>query len=201
MNQEFIHDEPRVILYRNLLSNQECDLILENAREVVKSSVFDMETKQSKLSDYRTSSSYYDLDNRLGFVTDRVYQTVKDKFYYMRFGLQNFETVQVQQYQEGQQYKVHYDYFNIDENHRIYQNDRIATMIIYLNDDFDSGETEFPSLNIKVKPEKGMGLYFEYKYIEELNKMTLHAGLPVRNGEKWIVTSWMHRVPFVGRVC
>jgi prolyl 4-hydroxylase len=73
------------------------------------------------------------------------------------------------------------------------ENDRIGTAILYLNEGFKGGETFFPELGLKVIPEKGSVLFFDYKYSYETNKKTLHAGLPVIEGTKYIATFWIRQ--------
>ena len=70
-------------------------------------------------------------------------------------------------------------------------NNRISTLVMYLNDVEEGGETFFPKLNLSVHPRKGMAVYFEYFYQDQsLNELTLHGGAPVTKGEKWIATQW-----------
>ena len=73
-------------------------------------------------------------------------------------------------------------------------NNRISTLIMYLNDVEEGGETIFPSLNLSIKPQKGMAVYFEYFYNDQaVNELTLHGGSPVIKGEKWVATQWMRK--------
>jgi prolyl 4-hydroxylase len=111
----------------------------------------------------------------------------------------NFEKIQMQLYEQGQEYQRHYDFFVHEDEHvkeyktseSIMENNRIATAIIYLSDDFSGGDTWFPKLNIFIRPQLGKLLYFEYNYTPEINDLTEHAGCPVIEGEKYIATSWI----------
>jgi prolyl 4-hydroxylase len=95
-------------------------------------------------------------------------------------------------YGPGQEYKAHYDFFS-PKNPQA-RNNRISTLIIYLNDVEEGGETVFPLLQLKVKPKRGSALYFEYFYRQQaLNELTLHSSVPVVRGEKWVATQWMRR--------
>jgi hypothetical protein len=78
-----------------------------------------------------------------------------------------------------------------------YDGQRIATFLIYLNDDFEGGETVFPKAGLSVRPAKGDALFFAN--VDEAgapDPRSLHAGLPVAAGEKWIVSQWIHNRPF-----
>lgn len=68
---------------------------------------------------------------------------------------------------------------------------RYATILVYLNDDFTGGETIFPKLNIKIKPKIGKVLIF-YSLDSKENTIldSLHGGLPITSGVKWICNKW-----------
>ena len=73
---------------------------------------------------------------------------------------------------------------------------RWKTAILYLNDNYEGGETEFPNWGVKIKGKEG-----ELVTWTNLNKNgtpnmdTLHAGLPVISGTKYIVVSWIRQFP------
>ena len=107
------------------------------------------------------------------------------------------EQLQVVKYPENGYFNHHYDACtdtsDICEGMNKGKGPRLLTFIIYLNDDFISGDTDFPVLNIKIKPEKGKGVLF-YNTDNQGNilKESIHAGLPVKNGYKWIANKWIH---------
>ncbi len=71
---------------------------------------------------------------------------------------------------------------------------RVSTMVIYLNDVEEAGETTFPDVGLSVTPKKGAAVYFEYCNSQnQVDPLTLHAGAPVAAGEKWIATKWMRQ--------
>jgi prolyl 4-hydroxylase len=91
----------------------------------------------------------------------------------------------------GQEYKPHFDFFSSSQ---VVNNPRISTLVMYLNDVEQGGETYFSKLNFSVSPQKGMAVYFEYFYNDPtLNELTLHGGAPVIIGDKWAATQWMRR--------
>ena len=63
---------------------------------------------------------------------------------------------------------------------------RILAYIIFLNDDFTGGETEFLHKNMRVTPKKGTLAIFPANYTHT------HRGNPPLTGEKYIMTSWVH---------
>lgn len=115
----------------------------------------------------------------------------------------NTEKLQVVRYLPSQKYNAHYDCchpdFQSTMDRKIHcLNDlkengslRYGTILVYLNDNFTGGETEFPKLGVKIKPKLGKVLIFysldpKKKQIDE----SLHAGLPVKSGIKWICNKW-----------
>lgn len=89
---------------------------------------------------------------------------------------------------------------------------RVATILMYLNDVEDGGETQFPEIGISVIPKKGRAvLWYNYKNFPHFNstnhsyvtfpqkliqdERTCHGGKPVRKGEKWIATKWLYYTP------
>ena len=107
----------------------------------------------------------------------------------------DFEDVQVVRYAQQGKYDPHYDATECGDDLGVpcIANQRIATVLMYLNDDFEGGETRFPHLNVSVKPKKGKALFFWVS--DQRSRLvyneTLHGGDPVRTGEKWIATQWI----------
>lgn len=195
-----LKNEPFIAYIYNVLNDDECDYVISKLEEAefCHSEGMDYETSKNEVTDYRTSNTFYDMDGVFLDYNQMIFNAVKDRFWYMPFSIDNIEPVQSQRYGVGQEYKKHCDYFNYGPNQIKTDNDRIATLILYLNDDFEGGETEFHELGIKIKPKKGAALYFEYNYIPELNYKTLHSGNPVTKGEKLIFTSWIRHHPYSG---
>ena len=84
----------------------------------------------------------------------------------------------IAKYQEGGQFEIHMDGVNKDENGNI----STLTLNIFLNDNFDGGETDFfheKKLRYSVKPETGKAALFEHKQY--------HCGNKVCNGEKYLL--------------
>lgn len=103
----------------------------------------------------------------------------------------SFEDVQVVRYDKNGKYDAHYD--GDECNGKCPGDQRLATLLVYLNDDFEGGHTHFPLLNASVAPEKGKALFFWVADQEtrDLFEKTLHAGMPVGDGHKWIANQWI----------
>jgi hypothetical protein len=69
---------------------------------------------------------------------------------------------------------------------------RVVTFIIYLNDDYQGGETHFPRLGLSHRGRAGDALYFANTGPDGApDPRTLHAGLPPTAGEKWLFSQWI----------
>ncbi|HEX8233759.1 MAG TPA: 2OG-Fe(II) oxygenase [Caulobacteraceae bacterium] len=109
---------------------------------------------------------------------------------------QAFEPTQVLHYAPGQEFRSHVDFLQGDKpgmaEEVACKGQRIATFIIYLNDDFEGGETEFQRVGIRFKGKAGDGLFWaNVDAAGQPDRMTLHAGLPPLSGEKWLLSQWI----------
>ena len=110
------------------------------------------------------------------------------------------EFLQLLRYQNGQEYRPHRDYLPpslITPLEDGGAGQRESTVIIYLNDVQNGGETEFIELDKKIAPKMGRVLAFKNLHEDGTpDTRTLHAGLPVKLGTKWIATMWIHQGVF-----
>jgi len=178
-------EEPLVVVLGNVLSEEECDeLILLSKNKIQRSKV----GARPEVNDIRTSSGTFleDDEHPLIITIEKRISTI------MNIPIEHGEGLHILRYTPGQEYKAHFDYFSA--NSKAASNNRISTLVMYLNDVEEGGATVFPQLNLSVHPKKGMAVYFEYFYQDqELNENTIHAGAPVIKGEKWVATQWMRK--------
>ncbi|MFJ7933315.1 2OG-Fe(II) oxygenase [Sporosarcina sp. NPDC096371] len=178
-------EEPLVVVLGNVLSDEECD-------ELIRLSIDKMQRSKigatREVNELRTSSSMFLEENE----TELVAKVENRISTIMNIPIEHAEGIQILKYTPGQEYKAHYDFFS--STSKAANNNRISTLVMYLNDVEEGGETFFPKLNLSVSPQKGMAVYFEYFYTDtELNELTLHGGAPVIAGEKWVATQWMRK--------
>lgn len=199
MTENILNKEPYISFYHNVFTPEECDFVIDNSEKLnkfKKSGMYNTKLKQSEILDSRTSSSFVDEDSIFNGIRSKSYQLLKDKFSYINnFSIEHFEKTQIQRYHVGQYVASHMDYFNCGQY--VTNNDKMATLIIYLNDNFSGGETTFDFLNIKVKPEKGSALFFNYDYNTNIKIKSKHGGLPVLEGTKYIITCWIREKPIM----
>lgn len=180
-------DEPLIVVLDNVLSDQECNKLIEFSKDNLKRSKI-ISSGEGEVNDIRTSSSMFFQGNE----NDILEKLEKRISAIMCIPIEHAEGIQILKYTPGQEYKAHFDFFNSAS--KAAKNNRISTLVIYLNDVEEGGETYFPKLNLSISPKKGSAVYFEYFYNnEELNELTLHGGAPVIKGEKWVATQWMRK--------
>ncbi|KAK1305191.1 hypothetical protein QJS10_CPB11g02052 [Acorus calamus] len=205
---EVLSWEPRAFIYHNLLSEEECKYLIELAKpHMEKSTVVDSKTGQSKDSRVRTSSGMFLKRGR-----DKVIRTIEKRIADFTFiPVEHGEGLQVLHYEVGQKYEPHFDYF-LDEYNTKNGGQRMATVLMYLSDVEEGGETIFPNANVNssslpwynelsecgkkglsVKPKMGDALLFwSMRPDATLDPLSLHGGCPVIKGNKWSSTKWMH---------
>jgi prolyl 4-hydroxylase len=188
---------PRVVVFGDLFSDEECDEMIALARaRLVRSETVQTETGSSEVNEARTSQGmFFDrgehplvsrLEARMAALLD--------------WPLENGEGLQVLRYAPGAEYKPHYDYF--DPAHSgtptILRRggQRVASLVCYLNTPAQGGATVFPDVHLDVAPLKGNAVFFSYDRPHPTTR-TLHGGAPVLEGEKWVATKWLREGKFV----
>lgn len=107
------------------------------------------------------------------------------------------ESMQVLRYEPGQYYKVHHDY--IFDHRRMPCGPRILTAFVYFSDVEEGGTTDFPKLNITVRPKAGRMLLWPSVLDsdpEEMDPRTDHEAVPVIKGTKYAGNAWIHLYDF-----
>lgn len=192
--------DPRIDRYPGFLSRAECSHLVFQAMRCLKpSGTIHPVTGEVTQSPIRTSAdaTFWPINQ------DLVVHAVNHRIAAQAgHAPENQEMLCVLYYEPGQEYKPHFDYLFRDKDGKSEQLDqsgqRIGTFLVYLNDAYEGGETEFPKLDLKVKGAAGEGLYFENTLKDGLgDERTLHAGIPVVSGSKWLATKWIREKPFI----
>lgn len=102
--------------------------------------------------------------------------------------IENGEPLAILRYSPGQEYKLHSDALPGTDGQRSH------TMIVYLNEGFSGGATDFPVIGLQVQPKAGMALLFANLRADgSPDPLARHAGLPITQGAKWIATRWIRQ--------
>jgi prolyl 4-hydroxylase len=111
------------------------------------------------------------------------------------------EPIQGQRYAVGQEFKGHTDYFDPDgedfERYCSVAGNRTWTAMIYLNEPGAGGATRFKTIDKIIQPETGKLLAWNNRRPDgTLNPATLHQGMKVRAGVKYVITKWFRERPW-----
>ncbi len=192
-------EQPEVALFDNLLSHEECDELIALSRVKLKqSTIVDPQTGKHEVIEDRSSYGTFFNVNETPFIAklDARIAAV------MHLPVENGEGLQILNYKVGGEYKPHFDYFPPElpgsASHIAKGGQRVSTLVVYLNNVEQGGETIFPPLGLAITPKKGSAVYFEYVNEKgEVDPHTLHGGAPVTGGEKWIATKWMRAGKYI----
>jgi prolyl 4-hydroxylase len=175
-----------LIEIENFLSKEECDYFI---------SLIELNNQPSTVSEnygsYKTSYRTSSTSNLNPF--DEKVAILKNKIAaYLKIPVNKGESLQGQRYQPGQYFKQHNDYYHGSsyETECLYSGNRTHTFMIYLNDVEEGGETSFINLNKKVKPKMGKAVIWTNMENGKVHDTFLHEGSEVKQGVKYIITSW-----------
>jgi len=191
MKKEILNILPYVELWHDFLSSEELQTINFNQLDFIRSSGYSFTDNESKTVEHRTSSTNYDDKDQTAFIRIKIFETLNSKKDFPYLELEHVEKMQITEYKSNQFYKPHFDFYNTIGWEGTVDNDRRATVIVYLNDNFTEGHTDFIELGLSVKPKAGMALYWRYDYDSITNAKTLHGGNSVGEGVKYITQAFI----------
>lgn len=189
-----LHDGPDIRLLPSFANDEVCEWLIERSRgRLERAKVYDAASKSDVVSPTRTNSAAcFNLVD-----TDLVHLMVQTRIAIATgIPLANMEGATVLHYDIGEEITNHYDFVDPTlpdyEEHVRTRGERIITFLVYLNDDYDCGETEFPRLGIRHKGRRGDALYFTNALpTGEPDLRSWHAGRPPQRSEKWIFSQFI----------
>lgn len=189
--------QPRVVVFGDLLSDEECDGIIALAsKRLARSETVASSSDGSEVNAARTSEGMF-FERCETELIRRVESRIATL---LRWPLDHGEGLQVLRYRPGAEYQPHYDYFepgHVSTPSILKRGgQRVATLVIYLNTPAAGGSTIFPDIGLDVAPVKGNAVFFSYDRPHP-STQTLHGGSPVIDGEKWVATKWLRQGVFV----
>lgn len=180
--------------YPGFLSDAECDVLISlidsNSRpSTLLSTTDDPEYRTSDSSDlYRYAEEVWTVDTRIADLLGIPHE--------------HGETLQGQRYAVNQQFRTHCDYFHETSDYwpKMVETggQRTWTAMAYLNDVAEGGATWFPRAGIRFKPRRGMLVIWNNMEPDGApNYDTIHEGMRVIEGTKYIVTKWFRERPWI----
>jgi prolyl 4-hydroxylase len=180
--------EPRVETIPGLLSAAECRYLIERSESLMQPAmVVDPRTGQLVRDPIRSASSagfpfvledpaLHAINRRIAAATGTTYE--------------QGEPLQVLRYAPGEEYKLHSDALPPGGEQRV------TTLLVALNTEFEGGETSFPRLGLNWRGKLGDALIFSnVDGAGRPEQRAWHAGLPITNGTKHLLSKWIRSAP------
>ena len=189
-------ESPRIFMVEDFIPKFVCDYLIKIADKRRRpSTIYDAASATLIADPARTSESAEfralepDLPTHL--VSRRIASAVG-------LPILNHEGTSILRYARGQEYRPHFDFIRPGAESEAFAAElavygqRVATALIYLNDDYEGGETAFPLIDKRFRGKAGDALIFwNVTEAGELDRLTWHAGTPVTKGEKWLLSKWI----------
>lgn len=185
---ERLAEAPMVARYTGFLSESECKHIALTAADLLSpSTVVDPASGRQIQNPIRTSYEAVIGPTR----EDLVIRAINLRIAALSgTSVEQGESLTILRYTPGQQYRLHLDTIQGAKNQRI------LTVLLYLNQGFEGGETVFPNLNLSITPKVGDAILFANVDSTGMpEQSSCHAGLPVKRGHKWLATRWIRAKP------
>jgi prolyl 4-hydroxylase len=186
-------NEPIVRVLDGLLLESECAELIALARPRLKRAMTVDVDGRNQVDHRRTSEGMFFAPNELPLV-GAIEQRLADL---LDMPVSHGEGLQILHYLPGQEYEPHFDWFDPELPGfgaiTALGGQRIASIVMYLNTPDEGGGTSFPEIGLTVTARRGSAVYFAY---DSGDRSSLHAGLPVSRGEKWIATKWLRERPY-----
>ena len=186
---------PKLTLFvkRGFLDPETCAALIER---------IDRDRRPSTVADYNGDAAFRtsetcDLDGR-----DPVVAAVEARIVALTgLGPAFGEPIQGQRYAVGQEFKAHTDYFDPQgEDFFKYcaaAGNRTWTVMVYLNLPEAGGATRFKAVDKTIQPEAGkLVAWNNLRPDGSPNPSTIHHGMKVRAGTKYIITKWFRERPW-----
>jgi len=191
---EVINETPEIKTFRQLLSPEICRWLIRLSKERLKPAlVYDAQNRRNYVSETRTNSiaEFNLMDNELlHFLIQQKMSAASG------IPMQQMEGTAILNYQPGEEISPHYDF--VDPKMANYEQEiatngqRVMTFLIYLNDDYEGGDTVFTKLDLSFKGNTGDGMYFINSLPDgSSDARTKHSGTPPTSGQKWIVSQFI----------
>jgi prolyl 4-hydroxylase len=187
-----LSDAPRIRVIGRFAHRAECAWMIDRARSrLSRAKVIDLSGQQNVDGGRSNSGAEFlvqDMDVVMEVIRTRISSATK-------IPIPVFEPTQILHYDVGEEFRPHFDFLdpsNAGYRKNLESGQRIATFLIFLNDDFEGGETQFPDVRINYRGRTGDAIFWANVDMQgRPDPLTRHAGLPPTAGEKWILSQWI----------
>jgi hypothetical protein len=193
-----VSTSPRIRIIKGFASAAECDWLIERGKgRLRRAQVYRRDASGHMEVGNRTNTesdfTIVNADLVLALIRDRIAGSIDIDVRY-------FEMTKLLHYEPGQFFGVHADFQAPDTPALAKEietrGQRTVTFLVYLNDNYAGGETDFPKIGYRFKGGRGDALFF-YNVLDSgaPDFSTAHAGLPPASGMKWLLSQWVRSKP------
>jgi prolyl 4-hydroxylase len=184
-----LSSSPDVHYVRGLLSREECAHVAQVANDLLEPAVV-VDPRTGAVIEHPIRTSFGAVigpareDLVIGAINRRIAAVSET-------AVEQGEPLSVLRYAPGQQYRPHFDTF------ADVANQRVKTVLVYLNEGYRGGETRFDRTGLTIAGRTGDALIFRNLLPNGVtDPLSLHAGLPVSSHVKWLATRWIRERPY-----
>ena len=181
--------DPRVSHFTGLFTAAECDYLRQATGNAFEPSMVYDSNRRLVRDTIRTSDGatiHWLIEDPAIVALNRRIAAVSGSAY------ENGEALALLRYAPGQEYRPHFDFVTGASNRRL------QTALVYLNDDYEGGETQFVRTELTVKGSAGDVVLFRNEGADGgPNPLSEHAGLPVTRGVKYLATRWIREARWI----
>jgi prolyl 4-hydroxylase len=190
---EVVCEAPHIVTFRGLFTPEECEYLIAAAAPMLAPAfVVDVKTGRQTRDPVRISDACgftWPLENPAVHALNRRIAAASGTV------PEQGEPLQVLRYRVGGEYKAHFD------SVPGFRNQRVFTMLVWLNDDYDGGETWFMTPELALKGQPGDAVLFRNSGADgRRDPLSAHCGMEVTRGEKLIASRWIRQRPFAGEM-
>jgi hypothetical protein len=187
-----VSERPRIAVVKDIATPEMCDWLIARASpRLERAGVYDSKDGRHGASSARSNTVCPFPRPIRDFVLAILRARVADV---TGLPVRAMEIPNVLHYSVGEEYRPHWD--TPEDPNTPGFSQRVLTFLIPLNEDYEGGETDFPVIGGRWKGRRGSALFFwNIEPDGTRDRGTLHAGLPVTCGEKWLLSQWIGRPP------
>jgi hypothetical protein len=192
---------PVVRVFQNFVPASVCEWLIEQARPKLKRALIYDAVGGKDIADHMRTNTAAGFDLMQADLVQVAVQCRMSAA--VGISVHHMEGPTVLHYAKGEEITNHYDFVNpripnyADEIAR--RGQRIITFLVYLNDDYEGGETDFPQLGLRYHGAKGQGLFFTNALANgQPDLRMVHAGLPPKDNEKWLMSQFIRNRVVLG---
>ena len=192
---------PLVCRFPEFVTDAVCAWLIDRARPRLKRALIYDPVGGQDIADHMRTNSAAGFDLMQADVVQALVQTRISAA--IGIPVQHMEGPTVLHYSPGEQITNHYDFVNPRipnyDKEIAERGQRVITFLVYLNEDYEDGETEFPQLGLRYRGGKRDGLAFTNALPNgEPDLRMVHAGRPPRDGAKWLLSQFVRNRVVLG---